>query len=511
MTLALPIRYKTINFILSMLSAFLILLSFSYSDSYVNNSEILQKQFSPSGSIESLIDDYDGIYYLVQLDLKNDSLYNIANNILPDAELFNGPASYHRVMSINHWQAISQGLSQDYITILNDSYRIPNMSRSFWVEVHEGGETEGTYTEDEAIEYTCSCLEGANDCVKLGWDDGWYNPFDYYGEAWYAYAPPAYQSIDEIRVTVIGGQCDALPTWSETYMGMRNDSGNWNQDYELSVDYTNNVYVVSEIWSNGMLMPQIGSEDNYVIDKVKLEFFYTCNAPENSPYNILADDQQSCTEINVSWQLSSSNATSQNLYRDGELIASLNLDATSYVDYFAVPSSEHLYCIEAINECGTSSQSCNPGSLLNPPESTDNVSATDGSYDNQVIVTWNQNYDAESYKIYRDNIWLGVNNSNNDTEYIDYIADIGTVYNYCIESINSCGQSALECDTGFSDIGQGDVNADGEINVLDIVLTVNVILEIEPITEYISYSADLNNDGNIDVLDIVLIINVILN
>ena len=122
-------------------------------------------------------------------------------------------------------------------------------------------------SENDAIEYTCSCLDGASNCVKLGWDDGWYNPFDYYGEAWYAFNPPNYQSIEEIRVTVIGGQCDALPVWSENYMGMRDDSGNWSQDYELSIDYTSNVFVVSEIWSNGFLMPQIGSEDNYVIDK----------------------------------------------------------------------------------------------------------------------------------------------------------------------------------------------------------------------------------------------------
>ena len=135
--------------------------------------EVEKKSFHNPGSIEALIDDYSQTYFLVQLDLKNDSLYNIANNILPHAELFNGPASYHRVMSRNHWEAISQELSQDYITILNDAYKIPNMSRTFWIEVHEGDETEGTYTEDEAIEYTCSCLEGASDCVKLGWDDGW--------------------------------------------------------------------------------------------------------------------------------------------------------------------------------------------------------------------------------------------------------------------------------------------------------------------------------------------------
>ena len=56
----------------------------------------------------------------------------------------------------------------------------------------------------------------------------------------------------------------------------------------------------------------------------------------------------------------------------------------------------------------------------------------------------------------------------------------------------------------------GDLNNDGELNVLDIILIVNIILygsddECELIL------SDLNNDANIDVLDIVLIINFILD
>ena len=73
-----------------MFSLLLILFSFLYSQPSDLSREIPPKYFTPSGSIEALINDYDGIYYLVQLDLKNDSLYNIANSILPDAELFNG-------------------------------------------------------------------------------------------------------------------------------------------------------------------------------------------------------------------------------------------------------------------------------------------------------------------------------------------------------------------------------------------------------------------------------------
>ena len=64
----------------------------------------------------------------------------------------------------------------------------------------------------------------------------------------------------------------------------------------------------------------------------------------------------------------------------------------------------------------------------------------------------------------------------------------------------------LPCDG----ISSGDLNYDGELNVLDVILIVNVILYgTEDECEFIL--SDLNNDANIDVLDIVLIISIILN
>ncbi len=52
----------------------------------------------------------------------------------------------------------------------------------------------------------------------------------------------------------------------------------------------------------------------------------------------------------------------------------------------------------------------------------------------------------------------------------------------------------------------GDVNGDGNINVQDIILTVNIILGLNPFTS----SADVNEDGLINILDVVGIVNIIL-
>jgi hypothetical protein len=52
----------------------------------------------------------------------------------------------------------------------------------------------------------------------------------------------------------------------------------------------------------------------------------------------------------------------------------------------------------------------------------------------------------------------------------------------------------------------GDINQDGSINVLDIVVLVNIILDTSLNPEY----ADLNNDGEINVIDVVILVNQIL-
>ena len=56
----------------------------------------------------------------------------------------------------------------------------------------------------------------------------------------------------------------------------------------------------------------------------------------------------------------------------------------------------------------------------------------------------------------------------------------------------------------------GDVNNDGSISILDIIIIVNGIMGEE--LEYLEFlSADLNEDGILNVLDVISIVNIILN
>ena len=63
-----------------------------------------------------------------------------------------------------------------------------------------------------------------------------------------------------------------------------------------------------------------------------------------------------------------------------------------------------------------------------------------------------------------------------------------------------CGGDGSSCNI------LGDVNGDGLINVLDVVMLVNAVLD----GDY-SEPGDMNQDGVLDVLDIVTLVNIILS
>jgi len=58
--------------------------------------------------------------------------------------------------------------------------------------------------------------------------------------------------------------------------------------------------------------------------------------------------------------------------------------------------------------------------------------------------------------------------------------------------------------------GTGDVNDDGILNVLDVVMMVNVILENTTFTEQQIQAGDMNQDGGLNVLDVVTAVNQII-
>ncbi len=74
------------------------------------------------------------------------------------------------------------------------------------------------------------------------------------------------------------------------------------------------------------------------------------------------------------------------------------------------------------------------------------------------------------------------------------------------DSIEECEENCAN----DNQINLGDINFDGEINILDVVLLVSFILG-EPTDELEYSAADINEDSNLDVLDIVLLVDTIIN
>ena len=78
---------------------------------------------------------------------------------------------------------------------------------------------------------------------------------------------------------------------------------------------------------------------------------------------------------------------------------------------------------------------------------------------------------------------------------------------------DSVGNEILSYGEGASILfgSLGDVNSDGDLNILDVVLVVNFAIYIEEPTDSQFWASDINEDGIINILDIVQIVNMILD
>ena len=96
---------------------------------------------------------------------------------------------------------------------------------------------------------------------------------------------------------------------------------------------------------------------------------------------------------------------------------------------------------------------------------------------------------------------------NNDGEVQYYIQaiDLGGRF----ETLPIAGYFSFDA-VGGTPVQSGDVNMDGQINVLDIVLAVNYILGFETLSDYQMQITDMNNDGTVNILDVISIVNIIL-
>ena len=119
---------------------------------------------------------------------------------------------------------------------------------------------------------------------------------------------------------------------------------------------------------------------------------------------------------------------------------------------------------------------------------------------------------GEGGNIYLDPLFADAGNSDYTLSDTSPCIDAGTADTDLDGSDDMVNYTGIAPDMGafeFEESGcgiAGDMNMDGNINILDIINVANCIL-----SDCSDPCADLNEDGSINILDIINIINIILN
>ena len=125
-----------------------------------------------------------------------------------------------------------------------------------------------------------------------------------------------------------------------------------------------------------------------------------------------------------------------------------------------------------------------------------------GSIDNQIIILTGIDDGICGYNFQINEEYLIYGNYSNN----DIWTNICTRTNLLVNS-----EEDLDYLNTFIDIQcDGDANLDEEINILDIISTVNHILGNEYLIDQSFENADNNNDNVIDILDVILIVSIVL-
>ena len=89
-----------------------------------------------------------------------------------------------------------------------------------------------------------------------------------------------------------------------------------------------------------------------------------------------------------------------------------------------------------------------------------------------------------------------------------YLSSLATNHNHSTSGDHTYTQVIT---MSYNDVVLGDLDGNGTINILDVVMLVNIVLGVLDPTSQQDISADLNADGTINILDVVQLVNMILS
>ena len=89
-----------------------------------------------------------------------------------------------------------------------------------------------------------------------------------------------------------------------------------------------------------------------------------------------------------------------------------------------------------------------------------------------------------------------------------YLSSLATNHNHSTSGDHTYTQVIT---MSYNDVVLGDLDGNGAINILDVVMLVNIVLGVIDPTSQQEFSADLNADSTINILDVVQLVNMILS
>ena len=128
---------------------------------------------------------------------------------------------------------------------------------------------------------------------------------------------------------------------------------------------------------------------------------------------------------------------------------------------------------------------------------------------NQLSLSYKQSPEWITLSQYSGNI--GSENSDDIVVTIDMEGyDSGNYFAYMILESNAAADIIVPVSASIDNYIMGDLNADGGVDILDVVRMVALILNNDG-SAYENIVADLNNDDEVNIMDVILLVQIILN
>jgi hypothetical protein len=242
--------------------------------------------------------------------------------------------------------------------------------------------------------------------------------------------------------------------------------------------------------------------------------FLTRTQPTPDPPFDLIATAMSGSQIDLTWNSGSSNNIGFKILRKTEqndpyeLIDTVSSDTETYRDFNLSPSTKYYYAICSFNYSGDSSTI---EANASTPVLTYSITIDSGIVGG-IVVSEKENAgegDTVTLTVSPDNgkqlIAGSLIVSYNTNQAAPLTPGPDNTFTFTMPAYD------VTVTAQFEDISsKGDVNADGLVDISDVVMTVNFILGKNTPTPAQAQAADYNGDGAIDIADVVQIVNMIL-